>query len=63
MKWVMIFVLMTPAGEFRFTELDSYNTLDECMWALDDAIIDGRFDEIKPLNWEFMCLEDVRERV
>lgn len=53
--WMMVFVGLLPDGTVTTTKMDLYGTLDECMYAIEEIVIDA--GDPRPWNWEFVCLE------
>ena len=62
MKWVLVFIMLTPSGELVHDTIDTYDTIDECMISMDDIIFSNGYDEIEPYNCDFIFLQDVRHR-
>lgn len=53
--WVMVFVGLMPDGSVETAQVDMYGTLDDCMMAVEEIVIDA--GDPKPWNWDFVCLE------
>lgn len=61
--WVLVFVAMLPNGVIDTVIVDEFSRMEACYMAMDDFVVNSSMDETLAMNWEFVCLEDIREQI
>ena len=59
-SWLLVFIMLTKAGEIETHEVDSFTSLEKCFEAMEVIVYEAGDPE--PFNWDFVCLEDIRDR-
>lgn len=62
MKWFLIFIMLSSNGTVETVILNQYDTQESC-WEQADLYYEQGPLENAPLNWDFVCLEDIREEI
>lgn len=62
MKWVLVFIMLNTNGNVDSMIVDQYSTQEAC-WEQADTYYEKGPGENSPLNWDFVCLEDIRTEI
>ena len=61
-EFLLVFIFLQPEGGIDTVVLDQFPDLHSCYIAMDTYVISSGMLESTPMNWDFVCLEDVRTK-
>ena len=60
--FLLVFVALLPTGQIDTTIVSEHASMEECFYAMDKFVIESGVDDY-PMNWDFVCLEDIRNKI
>lgn len=60
--FLLVFIALTPQGQLDTTIVSEHASMEECFYAMDNFVMNADVDEY-PMNWDFVCLEDIRTKI
>tara|TARA_B100000900_G_scaffold190335_1_gene161244 strand:- start:229 stop:429 length:201 start_codon:yes stop_codon:yes gene_type:complete len=62
-EFLLVFIFLQPTGNIDTVVLDSFPDLHSCYIAMDQVVASSGMIESEPMNWDFVCLEDIRNKI
>lgn len=57
--FVLVFIALLPNGAIDTTIVSEHSSMEACFYAMDEFVIGSGVGNY-PMNWDFVCLEDIR---